>query len=94
MAEENKNHEYETKVGEQGSEVETKDRGLFDFMKKKEEEKKSQEQEGFSTDFNEKVKISEGEEKKHKEEHKEEEKKGSLLEKFHREDSNSSSVSI
>lgn len=90
MAEEikNKSHEYEaTKVGDEGS-VETKDRGLFDFLKKDE---KTQE-EAVSSEFAEKVKVSE--EPKHKEEvHKEEEKKSSLLEKLRRSDSSSSSVS-
>ena len=94
MAEEihNKSHEYEaTKVGEEGS-VEAKDRGLFDFLGKKDEEKPQEEK--ISTEFGEKVKVSE-EEYKHKvEEHKEEEKKPTLLEKLHRSDSSSSSVSV
>ncbi|PON90421.1 Dehydrin [Trema orientale] len=92
MAEEiqNKSHEYEasSKVGDEGS-VESKDRGLFDFLGKKDEEKKPQE-EVISTEFGEKVKVSE-EEPKHKVE--EEEKKPSLLEKLHRSDSSSSSSS-
>lgn len=84
MAEENKSHEYATKVGGEDGTVETKDRGLFDFLGKKEEEKKPQEvHEGLVTGFDEKVKISEAEEKKH-----------GLFEKHHRQDNSSSSVSI
>ncbi|PON60588.1 Dehydrin [Parasponia andersonii] len=89
-----KSHEYEasSKVGGEGS-VESKDRGLFDFLGKKDEEKKHQE-EVISTEFGEKIKVSE-EEPKHKVEkhNEEEEKKPSLLEKLHRSDSSSSSSS-
>lgn len=59
MAEENKSHDYE------GSSVETKDRGLFDFLKKddhKEEEKKADHHHhdaAISSEFTEKVKVSE-----------------------------------
>jgi hypothetical protein len=88
-------HEYETPVREEGP-VETKDRGLFDFLGKKEEEK--HQEEAMVTEF-EKVSVSESqpkvEEYKVKEEEKKEEKKhSSLLEKLHRSDSDSSSVSI
>lgn len=76
------------KVEEGESAVEATDRGLFDFMgkKEKEEEKKPhQEGEAIATEFDQKVHVSEPE-------HKEEEKKhGGLLEKLHRSDSSSSS---
>jgi len=82
MAEENQN-KYETP---QSSEVEVQDRGVFDFLGKKKEEEKPQE-EVIVTEF-EKVTVSE--EKKEEEG----EKKHSLLEKLHRSDSSSSSVSF
>ena len=89
MAEEhtNKAPECESNIGGEGA-VETKDRGLFNFFGKKEE--KPQE-EVIATEF-EKVKI---EETKVQEEQKKEgeEKNHSLLEKLHRSDSSSSSVS-
>lgn len=91
MAEENKSHEYETKVGEESGAVETKDRGLFDFLGKKEEEKPQEEVIG--TEFEEKLHVSEPETKV-EEEHKkkeEEEKKPTLFEKLHRSGSSSSS---
>lgn len=93
MAEEhhNKSQEHEAKVGDEGA-VETKDRGLFDFLGKKEEEKKPQE-EVIATEF-EKVRVSDVEPHVVKEEHKDEEKKHGLLEKLHRSGSSSSSVSI
>lgn len=86
MAEEHKNksHEYEVKVGDEGQAVETQDRGLFDLLGKKKEEKPQEEV--IATEF-EKVKVSEPE-------HKDEEKKPGLLEKLHRSNSSSSSVSI
>jgi hypothetical protein len=68
--------------------VESTDRGLFDFIKKKEEaEKPVQEEQVFVSEFDDKVQISEHvEEKKH--DHHE-----TLAEKFHRSDSSSSSSS-
>lgn len=93
MAEGNKSHEYETKVGEESGAVETKDRGLFDFLGKKEEEKPQEEV--IATDFEEKLQVSEPETKV-EEEHKkkeEEEKKPTLFEKLHRSGSSSSSSS-
>lgn len=94
-------HHHENKSGEpcdsaapkaeEYSAVEASDRGLFDFMGKKEEEKKCEE-EVISTEFEEKVQVCE----ENKEEHKEEEKKKheGLLEKLHRSGSSSSSVSL
>ncbi|XP_062098996.1 dehydrin COR47-like [Humulus lupulus] len=67
MAEENKSHDYE------GSSVETKDRGLFDFLKKDDhhEEKKPDHHhhhdEALSSEFSEKVKVSEHEPVKYSE---------------------------
>lgn len=66
---------------EEGSTVEATDRGLFGFGGKKEEEKKTQEQ-VISTEFEEKVQVSEPEHKH-----------GGLVEKLHRSGSSSSSVS-
>lgn len=112
MAEEyNKSHdrEYEGKAGdyEEGSGAraaeggEIKDRGLFDFLGKKEEEKPQEEV--IVTEF-EKVKVSdheaprphhhEPESYKVEQEEEKEKKHGSLLEKLHRSDSSSSSVSF
>lgn len=72
--------------------VETKDRGLFDFLGKKEEEKhKKPQEEVIVTEF-EKVKVTEPEPET--KECREEEKKPGLLEKLHRSSSSSSSVSI
>lgn len=85
MAEENQN-KYETS---ESSEVEIKDRGVFDFLGKKKEEKEKPGQDSIVTEF-EKVKVSEEPEKKEEEG----EKKQSLLEKLHRSDSRSSSVSF
>lgn len=84
-------HEYETTVVDgQGRPVETKDRGLFEFMGKK-EDKKAQE-EVLVSEFDQKVTVSEPESKLG--EYKEDEKKHtSLLEKLHRSDSKSSSSS-
>lgn len=87
MAEENQNKFYETS---ESSEVEVKDRGVFDFLGKKKEEKEDQEKkphqedQAIVTEF-EKVKVSEPEEEK---------KHSSLLDKLHRSDSTSSSVSF
>ncbi|KAE8680376.1 Phosphoprotein ECPP44 [Hibiscus syriacus] len=78
-----------TNVGGEQGEVESKDRGIFDFLGKKEEEKAETQPETMATEF-EKVKI---EETKAEEGHKGDEKKPSLLEKLHRSDSSSSSSS-
>ncbi|KAK9063963.1 hypothetical protein SSX86_017835 [Deinandra increscens subsp. villosa] len=64
---------------------EQSDRGLFDFMGKKDEEKKCEDA-VISSEFEEKVQVSEPEPKA-------EEKKESLLDKLHRSDSSSSSSS-
>ncbi|KAE8704221.1 Phosphoprotein ECPP44 [Hibiscus syriacus] len=72
---------------EQGA-VESKDRGMFDFLGKKKEKAEPQ-HEAVATEFD-KVKI---EETKAEKEHKEGEKKPSLLEKLHRSDNSSSSSS-
>ncbi|KAK2995120.1 LOW QUALITY PROTEIN: hypothetical protein RJ640_020760, partial [Escallonia rubra] len=72
MAEERRKGEYE------GGETEVKDRGLFDFMGKKEEEKKPCEEEVIVSEFK-KVQVSEPEH--------------GLLEKLHRSGSSSSSSS-
>lgn len=69
-------------------EVESTDRGLFGFGKKKEEEKC--EETAIATDFEKKVQVCEPEVK---EEPKEEEKHESLIEKLRRSDSSSSSSS-
>ncbi|KAK3038860.1 hypothetical protein RJ639_028582 [Escallonia herrerae] len=84
MAEEHQKGEYE------GGETEVKDRGLFDFMGKKEEEKKPCEEQVIVSEF-EKVQVSDPEPAKIKEE--EGEKKHGLLEKLHRSGSSSSSSS-
>ncbi|GFS46421.1 cold-regulated 47 [Actinidia rufa] len=78
MAEECHHHHHEEAV-------ETKDRGLFDFIGKKEEEKKPNEEEDVIASELEKVHLSEPE--------KEEEEKHGLAEKLHRSDSSSSSSS-
>ncbi|PWA97159.1 cold-regulated 47 [Artemisia annua] len=65
--------------------VEQSDRGLFDFMGKKDEEKKCEET-AISSEFETKAHVSEPEPKS-------EEKKESLLSKLHRSDSSSSSSS-
>ena len=85
-----KSHEHETSA--EG--VETKDRGLFDFMGKKEAEKPQEEV--IATQFEEKVQVSEPAHQEHKKEEckKEEDKKPGLLEKLHRTSSSSSSVSV
>lgn len=70
-------------------EVEAADRGVFDFIGKKKEEAKKSEGDAIATGFDEKVKVSE-EDKKKEDESK---KHGSLLEKLHRSNSSSSSVS-
>ncbi|KAF3446868.1 hypothetical protein FNV43_RR12048 [Rhamnella rubrinervis] len=98
MAEEhqNKSHEYEAKLGDEGQAVETQDRGMFDFLGKKKEEKPQEEV--IVTEF-EKVQVSEPEHKEFEKvqvsepEHKDEEKKPGLLEKLHRSNSSSSSSS-
>lgn len=86
-------HEHEVpKVATEESSAETgevTDRGMFDFLKKKNEGKKSEET--INSAFEQKVQVSEPvPEVKHEEE----EKKPSLLEKLHRNDSSSSSVSV
>lgn len=79
------------KVAEEGP-VEVKDRGLFDFMGKKEkEEEKKVKEEVLVTEFEQKAQVCEPE---HKEEEKEEKKHESILEKLHRTGSSSSSVSF
>jgi len=93
MAEENQNKYEETTAT--NSETEIKDRGVFDFLggKKKDEEHKPQE-EAIATDFNHKVTLYEAPSETKVEEKEEGEKKHtSLLEKLHRSDSSSSSVS-
>ena len=89
MAEEHhsKSHECEPTAVAEGA-VETKDRGLFDFLGKKEEEKPQEEV--IVTEF-EKVQVSEVSEPKFEETKEEEEKKPGLLEKLHRSGSSSSS---
>lgn len=89
---ENKGEECESTLdhGPEGVEH-TTDRGLFDFLGKKDAEKKPTEEEVMASEFD-KVKVSEPEPKV--EECKEEEKKHTTLrEKLHRSDSSSSSVS-
>ena len=94
MAEETKNvHEQEVPkvVMEESSAAtgEVTDRGMFDFLKKKKEETKPEET--INSEFEQKVQVSEPvPEVKHEEA----EKKPSLLEKLHRSDSSSSSVSF
>lgn len=76
--------------------VETRDRGLFDFLGKKEEEKKHEE-EAISHEFEHKVHVAEPVHKvEEKKEHKEEEEKKheGLLEKLTRSNISSSSVSF
>ncbi|KAK0576876.1 hypothetical protein LWI29_024725 [Acer saccharum] len=103
MAEEsNQNITHETKptIAGEGA-VEYTDRGLFDFMKKKEE--KPQDQDLINTtaaEFDHKVQVSEQHKPPHVEEPKieepkveEEEKKPGLFEKLHRSGSSSSSSS-
>lgn len=90
-----KSHEYEPSVGTEGA-VETKDRGMLDFLGKKEEEKpQHHDQEVIATEF-EKVHVSEPQPKveEHRKVEKEEEKKPGLLDKLHRSTSSSSSVSF
>ncbi|XP_062079159.1 phosphoprotein ECPP44-like isoform X2 [Humulus lupulus] len=93
MAEENKSHDYEA------SSVETKDRGLFDFLKKDDHH-----DEALSSEFSEKVKVSEHEPVKYSEHEpvnyfnaeetvNEEEKMKPNPEKLHRSHSSSSSSS-
>lgn len=90
-----KSHEYEPIVGTEGA-VETKDRGMLDFLGKKEKEKpQHHDQEVIATEF-EKVHVSEPQPKveEHRKEEKEEEKKPGFLDKLHRSTSSSSSVSF
>lgn len=93
MAEENQNKYEETTA----TNSEIKDRGVFDFLggKKKDEEHKQPQEEAIATDFNHKVTLYEApSETKVEEKDQEGEKKHtSLLEKLHRSDSSSSSVS-
>ncbi|KAG6644704.1 phosphoprotein ECPP44-like [Carya illinoinensis] len=98
MAEEQHNtssHEYQTAPvvdhGRQEDAVESKDRGLFDFLGKKEEEKPQEEVIG--TKFEEKVSVSAVPEPKLEKEEYKEEKKGDVSEKLHRSNSSSSSSS-
>lgn len=98
MAEEIKNqqksHEYEQSVGTEGA-VETRDRGMLDFLGKKEEAKpQHHDQEVIATEF-EKVHVSEPQPKVegHRKEEEEGEKKPGLLDKLHRSNSSSSSSS-
>lgn len=85
-----KSHESETPITTE--EVETKDRGLFDFLGKKKEEKSQEEV--LVAEFEEKVQVSEAEGKM-EEPPKEEEKKPSFSEKLPRSGSSSSlSVSL
>ncbi|KAK7321835.1 hypothetical protein VNO77_32820 [Canavalia gladiata] len=90
MAEEklNKSHEYDTTST--NTETEIKDRGVFDFLGKKKEEEKPQE-EVLATNFDNKVKLSNEPETKLQEQ--EGDKKHTLLEKLHRSNSSSSSSS-
>lgn len=76
--------DYEQPKVDQSSAGEVQDRGLFDFLEKKEEEKKAEEG------------LVEGVEKIHIEEHGkvEEEKKEGLLEKLHHRSHSSSSSSV
>lgn len=95
MAEENKNvpeQEVPKVATDESSSAATEvtDRGLFDFMGKKKDETKP-EVTTIESEFEHKVQVSEpAPEVKHEEV---EEKKPSLLEKLHRSDSSSSSVS-
>lgn len=89
MAEETKNvpDQEVPKVATEESSAEVTDRGLFDFLGKKKDETKPEET-TIDSEFEQKVHISEPEpapepEVKHE----------SLLEKLHRSDSSSSSVS-
>jgi len=74
----------ETQNKYESSEVEVQDRGVFDFLgkKKDEEDKPHPQEEVIATEF-QKVTVSDQGENKH-----------SLLEKLHRSDSSSSSVSF
>lgn len=74
----------ETATAVEPEAVEKSDRGLFDIFGKKEEEKKCEEA-AISSEFEEKVHVSEPEP---------EEKKETLLDKLHRSGSSSSSVSF
>ncbi|WCJ44327.1 Dehydrin family protein [Euphorbia peplus] len=85
MAESTNQHEHDIPVtGGEDAGVETTDRGLFDFLGKKEETKPQEEV--IASEFEQKVQVSEPE-------HKEAEKKPSIMEKLHRSDSSSSSSS-
>lgn len=83
-----KSHEYDTTTNE----GEVQDRGVFDFLGNKKEKEKPQ-GEVTSTEFDNKVKVSDQPETK-PQENQEPEKKHSLLEKLHRSNSTSSSVSL
>ncbi|KAJ8762344.1 hypothetical protein K2173_007502 [Erythroxylum novogranatense] len=80
-----KSHECESTPVVDESTAEIKDRGVFDFLGKKEEEK--HQEEVMAAQFEEKVRVSEHETKE------KEEKKPGLLEKLHRSSSSSSSSS-
>ncbi|KAG8378044.1 hypothetical protein BUALT_Bualt08G0097200 [Buddleja alternifolia] len=99
MADEVKYQHHETKTtdepcdaaapkAEEYAAVETTDRGLFDFMGKKKEEKKCEE-EVIATEFEQKVQVCE--EKKEEPKVEEEKKHEGLKAKLHRSDSSSSS---
>lgn len=95
MAEETKNVEVPKVASEESSAAATEvtDRGLFDFLGKKKDETKPEET-AIASEFEQKVHVSEpAPEVKHEKEE-EEKKHHSLLEKLHRSDSSSSSVSI
>lgn len=79
MAEENQ------QSGNNNVNVESSDRGLFDFMKKKKEDDHSKEEEVIATEFEHKVEVPKEDEEKKEE--------GGLLHKLHRSDSSSSSSS-
>lgn len=84
--------------GDAPAQVESTDRGLFDFLGgKKREEKKPHHDAGsaIATEFDQKANVSDQSVpvEQHKEEA-EEKKHGSLLEKLHRSGSNSSSSSV
>ncbi|OAY84510.1 dehydrin COR410-like [Ananas comosus] len=88
--EEERNQNQSVVSGEEGREVEVKDRGLFDFMGRKEEKEKEKEkiEEVDLVAGMEKVRVDEVEDRKE-----EEKKKEGFLEKLHRSHSSSSSSS-
>jgi hypothetical protein len=96
MAAQHINPSYESPVGDdQKGGVQTKDRGLCDFLGKRKDEKKPQE-EVIVTEF-EKCKVSEPEpkvEEHYKQEEQKDKKEHAPSEKFRRSGSSSSSVCI